>query len=135
VGDKAKAVLRKLREMEAEGRPPIRKSEQADRNHAMIKAFFGSPLRVITIMATLVATASWTIFEHSHRSSTRETCEIVIAIALFVQSFSLPLWVLNSDGADRNWARVFASGSLWAVAFHWIGLLEIPFNPAILSQQ
>jgi hypothetical protein len=30
VGDKAKAVLRKLREMEAEGQPPRRKSEQPE---------------------------------------------------------------------------------------------------------
>jgi hypothetical protein len=30
VGDKAKAVLRKLREMDAEGRPPVRKSELAE---------------------------------------------------------------------------------------------------------
>ncbi len=135
MGDKAKAVLRRLREMETEGRPAVRKSEQADRNHSMIRAFFDSPLRVITVLATLVAAAGWTIFEHSHRSSTRETCEVVIAITLLVQSFSSPLWVLNSNGTDRNWSWVFASGWLWTVAFHWIGLLEIPFNPAILPQQ
>jgi hypothetical protein len=97
----------------------------------MIRGFFESPLRVISVLATLLAIVAWTWFESTHRAATRENLEMVISLCLFALSFSLPLWIGNAYGNEKIWAWAITSGWLWAIVFSWVGLFRIPFSLVI----